>query len=213
MAHQYDHLRAKAVQLRTEQHMTLDDIIERLKLPKTTVYSWIKDIPIPRTDKQTEAQRKKADLVRAKYALLRDQAYQKGLDEASELLQNPTFRDFVVLYMAEGYKRNRNQISFVNSDAGMVKLAHKWIVTLTANKNIEYTIQCHVDHNEEELKQYWANVVGIQPTQIKIIRKSNSGNLSGRQFRSEYGLLTVRVGDTYLRARLQAWIDIVKAQW
>ena len=49
MAQRYDHLRDKAIELRTWHNMTLDDIGERLALPKTTIYSWIKDLPIPYT--------------------------------------------------------------------------------------------------------------------------------------------------------------------
>ena len=212
MAHRYDHLRDKAIQLRTEHKMTLDDIVERLRLPKTTIFSWIKDIPIPRTEKQTAAHRRKHEQNRARYAALRDNAYQQGLAEAPELLQDLSFRDFVVLYMAEGTKTRRNSVDFVNSDPKMVSLANHWIVHLTTNK-VGYQLQYHVDHDENELKEYWAGILGIQADIIKPIRKSNSNQLSGRQFRSVYGLLSVRVGDTYLRARLQAWMDYVKAQW
>jgi hypothetical protein len=126
MAQRYDHLREKAISLRTTRHMTLDEIVERLALPKTTIYYWIKDIPIPRTDKQSEAQRNSTAAMQAKFAALRATAYQQGLAEAPELLQNPTFRDFVVLYMAEGTKRDRNKVGFVNSDPKLVKLAHDW---------------------------------------------------------------------------------------
>ena len=94
----------------------------------------------------------------------------------------------------------------------MVRLANRWIVQL-ANNKISYQLQYHVDHDETELKEYWAGILGIQPDIIKSIRKSNSNQLSGRQFRSVYGLLSVRANDTYLRARLQAWMDFVKAQW
>ncbi|MBI1256589.1 MAG: hypothetical protein GC204_03885 [Chloroflexi bacterium] len=212
MAHRYDHIRDKAILLRTEQHMTLDEITERLSLPKTTIYHWIKDIPIPRTEKQTEAQRRKHEQNRARYAALREKAYQQGLTEAPKLFQDLTFRDFVVLYMAEGTKRQRNSVAFVNSNANMVRLAHRWIKHFTRNK-LEYSIQYHVDHDELELKQYWAGILGIQPAIIKTLRKSNSNKLSGRQFRSPYGLLTVRVGDTYLRAKLQAWMDYIQVQW
>lgn len=212
MARKYDHLRSKAISLRTEKNLTLDEIVERLALPKTTVYHWIKDIPIPYTERQTEAQRKKAEAVRAKYAALRDEAYEQGWDEAPALLNNPSFRDFVVLYMAEGYKRNRKVISFVNSDSEMVKLAHRWLCQFTTKK-AEYRLQFHVDHDEQELKQYWADLLDIPVEVIRLIRKSNSNQLSGRQFRSVYGLLSVTVNDTYLRARLQAWMDYVKAQW
>jgi hypothetical protein len=212
MAHQYDHLREKAISLRTKHNLTLDEIVERLALPKTTIYYWIKDIPIPRTEKQSEAQRLKAEKVRIKYANLRDQAYQQGVELAAELLQRPTFRDFVVLYMAEGYKRNRNVVSFVNSDPRMVKLAYRWMTQLTIKKPT-FSLQYHADHDVDELKQFWGDLLHIEAEQIKVIRKSNSNQLSARQFRSVHGLLTVRISDTYFRSRLEAWMDIIKSQW
>ena len=129
MAHKYDHLRQKAIRLRTEQHLTLDAIVERLRLPRTTVYYWIRDLPIPpgkrRDSAPTPGQRKAAAASRARYAAKREAAYRQGWAEAPELLQDPSFRDFVVLYMAEGYRRHRNRVSFVNSDARMVVLANR----------------------------------------------------------------------------------------
>lgn len=212
MAHRYDHLREKAIKLRTEQHLTLEEIIERLALPKGTVYYWIKDLPIPWTERQTEAQREKADIVRKKYAALRDAAYQQGAAEAPELMKDLSFRDFVVLYMAEGYKRSRNCVAFVNSDPAMVKLAHRWITLFSARK-MQYNLQYHADHDVQELKLFWAGQLGIPTECIRETRKSNSGQLGRRNFRSQHGLLTVRTGDTYLRSRLQAWMDFIKTQW
>jgi hypothetical protein len=212
MARHYDHLRDKAVELRTQHNMTLEDIVERLALPKTTIYSWIKDIPIPRTEKQSEAQRLNSEKVRQKYALLRETAYEEGVALAPELLKDPTFRDFVVLYMTEGYKRDRNTVSVVNSDPTMVRLAHNWMLKFSTKKFI-FNLQYHVDHDPEELKLFWGNYLVIESSKIKLIRKSNSNQLSGRQFRSVHGLLTVITCDTYFRARLQAWMDIVKSQW
>ena len=212
MANHDHHLREKAIRLRTEQQLTLDDIVARLQLPRTTVYYWIKDIPIPFTRKQSEAQRKGTLASQAKYAAIREAAYQQGLAEAPELLQDPTFRDFLVMYMAEGYKRNRNQVALGNSDPAIVKLAHHWMRQFSSNK-FDYRLQCHIDHDEDELKRFWSGVLGVEPEKITVIRKSNSGKLSGRQFRSVHGVLSVRVGDTDFRARLQAWIDYVKKQW
>lgn len=206
-----DHLRQKALRLRAEQHMSLDEIVERLKLPRGTVYHWIKDIPIP-PRQQHWKQRLATEAMQAKFAALRDAAYQQGVAEAPALLQNPAFRDFVVLYMAEGSKRKRNVVEFVNSDPQMIALANRWICQLARNP-LTYRLQYHVDHDPDELKQYWAGLLSLEPAIIKILRKSNSGQLARRHFRSEHGLLSIAVGDTYLRARLQAWMEFVKAQW
>ena len=141
MTRRNEHLREKAIQLRVEHNMTLNEIVERLKLPKTTVYGWIKHIPIPRTVRQTEAQQRGTAAMQAKYAQLRDDAYQQGLDEAPELLKDMRFRDFVVLYMAEGYKKGPNAVSFVNSDPAMIVLANQIITSITAARAwIRWTI-------------------------------------------------------------------------
>ena len=114
--------------------------------------------------------------------------------------------------MAEGTKRQRNKLGFVNSDARMVKLAHTWLKRLS-NRSFFYGLQYHVDHDTDGLKQYWASVLDISTDIIHLTRKSNSNELTGRQFRSVYGLLSVETGDTYLRAKMQAWMDIIKCQW
>ncbi|MBE2271112.1 MAG: hypothetical protein IAE80_22955 [Anaerolinea sp.] len=206
------YLREKAIKLRTEQHLTLEEIVDCLQLPKTTIFYWIKDIPIPRTKKQTIDQQRKAQLIRDRAAAVRERWYQEGLAEAPALLQDPTFRDFVVLYMAEGYKRNRNAVSFVNSDAKMMALAYRWMLVFGERK-FDFSFQYHADHDIEELQRYWGGVLGINPAIIKPMRKSNSNQLGTRKFRSVYGVLTVRTGDTRFRARLQGWMDYVKAQW
>ena len=211
MARRYDHLREKALQLRAEQHLTLDEITEWLRLPRGTIYHWIKDVPIP-PRQQHWGQRQGTEAMQAKYAALRDAAYQQGKTEAPALLAETSFRDFVVLYMAEGSKRKRNVVEFVNSDSLMIALANRWISTFARNP-LRYRLQYHADHDIAELRQYWGGILNVVPDIISVLRKSNSGQLAKRQFRSEYGVLSISVGDTYLRARLQAWMDVVKAQW
>ena len=63
------------------------------------------------------------------------------------------------------------------------------------------------------LRAYWGEVLRIDGAQIGIQRKSNSGQLVGRRWRSQYGVLTIVVHDTLFRARMQAWIDRVREDW
>jgi hypothetical protein len=53
----------------------------------------------------------------------REAAYQQGRAEYDELVLVPTFRDFVVLYIAEGYKRSRNTLSISNSDPAVIAVS------------------------------------------------------------------------------------------
>jgi hypothetical protein len=77
----------------------------------------------------------------------------------------------------------------------------------------EYAVQYHADQDLDALRSYWGEMLGIDSSVIKVLRKSNSSKLKQRIWRSEFGVLTVRTNDTYLRARLQAWIDLVKGGW
>ena len=41
-----DYIKEKARWMRTERQMTLDEIAERLAINKTTIWYWIKDLPL-----------------------------------------------------------------------------------------------------------------------------------------------------------------------
>lgn len=214
MAHP-DYIRQKAIQMRRKKRLTIDEIAERLALNRTTVYYWVKDIPIPRKGGggfASEAQRKGNLAMQAKYRAIREQAYQQGLGEFPELSRDPKFRDFVCMYIGEGYKRSRNDVGICNSDPAVMKLSNEWVTTMTRNK-FEYSLQYHEDQSFEELCVFWGGYLGIEPSTIKVQRKSNSGKLSGRTWRSQYGVFNIRVGDTRFRARLQAWMDSIRAEW
>ena len=78
---------------------------------------------------------------------------------------------------------------------------------------LDYSLQYHADQDLEEIKSFWGRVLDIPPGSIKAYRKSNSGELNGRNWRSKNGVLSVRTYDTQFRAQLQAWIDCVQLSW
>jgi hypothetical protein len=147
-----------------------------------------------------------------KYRLLRQAAYRDGQESFDKYANDPTFRDFVCLYLAEGYKRDRNKVSICNSDKAVMKVAARWIRRLTA-KPLHCCLQYHADQNLDELRRYWGAVLGVEPDSIRLQRKSNSKQLAGRTWRSRYGVLTVSAHDTLLRARIQAWMDRIRSEW
>jgi AcrR family transcriptional regulator len=192
--------------------LSIDEIAARLALPKTTVYYWIRDLPLGRARRWSTGQRKGNGAMQAKYRRLREGSYNRGLLEYDELIELPTFRDFVVLYIAEGYKRHRNYVAIANSDDRVVAMAAGWLSRLTPKK-MSYSVQYHADQDLDEIRRFWGDMLGIDGSIIALIRKSNSGQLNGRRWRSPHGVLTMRVADTLLRARLQAWIDRVRQDW
>ena len=197
-------MREKARELRIKKKLSLLEIAERLALPKTTVYYWIRDLPDPEIkyrDRPARA-RARAKAARrnvAKYKALRDAAYLRGWEEYPRLAQEPTFIDFICMYVGEGYKRNRNVVSLANSDPRVVRLTDFWIRRFAGNE-VTYSFQYHADQDPDYLVRFWSFGLGVDPKLFVPQRKSNSGQLSGRSWRSKHGVLSVTVNDTLLRA-------------
>jgi hypothetical protein len=209
------YFREKARQLRREQKLTLDELVERLALPRTTIFYWIRDIPIerkPATTWPATAHQAAARSNRRRFRQLREAAYDEGRKEFGRLAKIPLFRDFVCLYIAEGYKRSRNTVSIVNSDPAVVRLGAYWLNAYSANR-VRYRLVYHEDQDVGQLRDFWASELGSDAGDVSAYRKSNSGRLGGRRWRCECGLLTVDAYDTLFRARLQAWIDCLQNEW
>jgi hypothetical protein len=206
------YIREKARQLRREKKMTIDEIAECLAISRTTIFYWVGDVQIPQTQARTAAQLRAARANGEKHRQLREAAYNEALIDYVRLIEEPGFRDFICMYIGEGYKRSRNTVQIGNSDPDVVKLSDYWIRRLS-RRDVTYSVQYHADQDPNELKRFWATELGVDPGQIKIQRKSNSNGLKGRKWRSEYGVLQVRTSDTYLRAELQAWMDCIQDEW
>jgi hypothetical protein len=209
------YLREKARQLRRDRKLTIDQLAECLALPRTTIYYWVRDLPIPRktiADWPESARRAGNRAMKDKYRKLREAAYEEGLATFDVLCRQRTFRDFVNLYIAEGHRRNRNTVSLANSDPAVIALAARWMERLSRRK-LDCRLHYHADQDIDELKVFWGRLLGIDPGSIGVSAKSNSGQLTGRRWRSRHGVCTVRTNDTYFRARLEAWMDGLKGEW
>lgn len=209
------YVKEKARALRIAKQLTIDEIAERLALPRTTIYYWVQDLPIPRKPAagwSDAGRRKGTKAMQVKYRTLRQAAYREGRSEYTSLVELSTFRDFVCMYIGEGYKRDRNIVSLCNSDPAVVRLGAYWIRRLTTHP-IAYEFQYHVDQDPAVVRAFWAKLLDIDAAAIRCQRKSNSGKLQGRSWRSKHGVLQVRTADTYLRARLGAWMDCVQETW
>jgi hypothetical protein len=204
------YVREKARELRREKHMSIDEIAERLAISRTTIYYWVRDIPLGR--RRRDNPHPGARKMVARFRREREEAYELGYWEFPRLVRIPTFRDFVALYVAEGYKRNRNCVTICNSDASVMQIGALWMRRFSRRK-LDFTIEYHADQDLAKLTRYWGDALGIATAEISLQRKTNSGKLSGRIWRSRYGVIAARTNDTLFRARLQGWMDRLQEQW
>ena len=92
------YLREKARQLRREKKLTIDELAECLALPRTTIYYWVRDLPVPRKAPSgwpASARYAGNRAMQKKYRKLREAAYEEGRATFTALCRHPSFRDFV----------------------------------------------------------------------------------------------------------------------
>ena len=199
--------KTKAIEMR-KANKSLNEISESLNIKKTTVYYWIKDIEahiLRRPCTKASAKR-----TRDIWAERRQNAYNQGLEEYPALSKTPFFRDFVLIYICEGYKRNRNSVSVINTDPQLIKMTFNIMKSLTT-KRPGFQLQLHLDNDPEEAIAFWGTLLDINPLEIKIYtRKTNMTNRVGRL---SHGIFCFRYNDTFFRIRIQAWIDCIKKEW
>jgi hypothetical protein len=82
-----------------------------------------------------------------------------------------------------------------------------------SRNRVTYWFQHHADQDPEQIRSWWSFHLGVDPSAVYFQRKSNSGRLLGRTWRSRWGVLTVCANDTLFRARLQAWMDCLQFSW
>jgi len=160
-------LREKARQLRVSKKLTIDELSDRLLIPRTTIYYWVRDLSIPVTERglagRAAARRRGSRAMQRNYRLLRAAAYEEAARNFEDMATDPTFRDFVCLYIAEGYKRNRNTVSVCNSDLAVIKVADRWMRALARNP-MRYSIQYHADQDPSALRRFWGGELDIDRT-------------------------------------------------
>jgi excisionase family DNA binding protein len=205
------YIRDKARQMRMTSDLTIDEIAERLAISRQTIYHWVRDVPLRKPRRRIDYDAR-AIANSLRYKALRDAAYEEGFEEYDELIREPTFRDFVCMYIGEGYKRSRNRVTICNSDPNVLILASFWIRRFARNR-VWFSLHYHADQDPAALTRFWGGRLNTDPGHIGLQRKSNSGQLAGRMWRSKWGVLTVGANDTYLRARLQAWMDRIADEW
>lgn len=209
------YIREKARELRTKKKLTIDELAERLAVPRTMIYGWVRDLEIPRKPNDgwpDSARCKGTKAMQAKYRSLREAAYEDALHFYLHLSEIPSFRDFLVLFITEGHRRSRHRVSIANSDSAVVQLAARWMRILSAG-HLTYSVQCHADQRPADVQGFWGKQLGVSPGEIRLLRKSNSGRLNGRTWRSKYGVLAITADDTYFREAMQAWTDCLRDTW
>lgn len=173
-------LRLKAQKLRKAGH-TYSEIINKLKIkiPKSTLSSWCKDIKLPSTYKNKIVTLNKENLnkARLKALVVNKEKRKKYLAMLSERnipllkrLDKPVQKlVLAVLYLGEGAKYTSNQcLTLGSSDPRIIKFYMALLKNCykISNDKFRVRIQCRFDQNVKQLEDFWRRITKIDPTQF-----------------------------------------------
>lgn len=227
--------------LRVERQLTVDELAARLTLPRSTVYYWVRDLPLcgdtggdeqggglgheagggearggpdgQERDLITSSRERGGPAAGGVSRARCEAAYDEGLETFEELSAQPTFRDFVCIYLVQGEQPDRARVALTSSDPAVIGLASRWIRRLSDETPL-HLLQHAPGQSSKELRRFWGDVTGAEPCAIRVrgsaaVRESNPRSLAG----SPHGLFTVTVEDVLLRARLEGWMHRAREGW
>lgn len=191
-------------------------------LAKGTVSTWVSDIALTPTQEQRIINKQLAGreifvAYNAKRKKASEAQLQDAIQKARHLIGTVTIRDLTVigaaLFWAEGTKRARHVIEFVNSDPSMIQLMLRFlrkILGIPENK-FRYRLTIHPGIDEDGTLQYWSDITNIPRTQFQKIQQKPPRSSQRKMHNILYrGTLRIVVCDTKARQHPEGLLQAIK---
>ncbi|HWF33426.1 MAG TPA: hypothetical protein VG188_12820 [Solirubrobacteraceae bacterium] len=198
--------------LRVEQRLSVDQLASRLALPRSTVYYWVRDLPLREREHGPADAAERAGVGVGVEVGVGETAYEDALRAFDDLAAQPTFRDFVCLFIARGCTRERTRISLSDSDPAVMRLVNRWMLRLSEKSPLP-SIRYEPEQSLTELRRFWGGILDVRARTIRVHEGADRADAGHAPRHARHGVLTLSVEDALLRARLQAWICKTRDSW
>lgn len=196
----------QALELR-QKGKSIKDIAKRLKISKSTVSLWCRDIKLTpeQAQKLYEKMVKSGYKGRMKGARIQyerrlkkiEEWKKKGIEQIGKLSNRDLLITGIALYWGEGAKKKRG-VSFSNSDPKLIKFMIKIFRKVWKIDKDRFTAYIGINkiHKDrvKEVENYWSKITKIpreQFTKTTLIKAKNKKNY--KNFPVHYGTLTVKI--------------------
>jgi transcriptional regulator with XRE-family HTH domain len=213
-----DDLRERAVALRLDGR-SYREITELLGVSKSTLSSWLCDVPLTAEQRealagrQRDAIERRAESVRAARVAKQERIKSQARAQVSALSDRELFVAGVVAYWAEGAKdkpwRRSERVRFMNSDPDLIRLFLRWLELIGIERDrLTWRVNIHESADAAAAVRYWSEAVRV-PTErfapVTLKRhnpRTNRNNLAD----GYHGCLQVTVRrSTDLYRQIEGW--------
>lgn len=183
--HVHSREKLKRLEILRKKGHSIQEIMNILSMPKTTVWHHVQQIPLPGhilrvIQKKQKGSRNRSDLD-WKEAYYEGCEYITGLNALSKMLIA------VCLYWGEGTKKD---FSLSNTDPDLIKVFVDCLEVFGIPKErLSIHIRLYEDLDQQKAIAFWAKIIGIPKSQIKSVNIL-SGKKKGKLL---YGMCRLRV--------------------
>src|SRR3989344_2091588 len=207
-----------ALELR-KKGFSYSEIQERIKIPKSTLSSWLKSIKL--TDYQTQKLKDKREKIAkansAKKSLSIERQIEEIKNSSSKNIGQISRRELwligIILYWLKKNKDDfKNGVMFSSSDPDIMKLFLKWLKEAGGIKDEEIKFDIFLKKKKiisenllKDVIRYWSNAIGYPKERFlhHIYFQKNSSNSD-----KIYGFLRIRVRSSSMLARqISGWVS------
>lgn len=208
------------------QGLSLNQIFDETKVPKTTIRTWIYDIVLSkeqryalreRTQIALQEGRKKAQKFNKEERLIKERSlFTQGKSEVSNLNDRELFLSGIALYWAEGFKnKHEHRLGFCNSDPYMIKFYLHWLEKCLGIGSDQVVLRLTLNYSYKskvnEIQDFWAKSLGVSLNQFTKPFFQTSKWKKQYNTKNYHGVLRVHVKDSLDHLlKMKGWIEGLK---
>lgn len=149
----------RAIALRIKERKSVDEIRKILKVPFSTVRSWVKGFPLTKQEKQkryTDTNTKRKSNQREYYEKQRQEIRQLAYKTYRKFKTDPFFMLGLGIYLGEGNKVSGSGMA--NMDIKILRIFKKWFekyITADCTWRAYLHVTLYKKEYEQDIKNYW----------------------------------------------------------
>ncbi len=200
-----------------KQGWSLNEIRQKIKVSKSSVSLWVRDIELTKKQKQKLSKKGiKKEIIekRRKTRLIRENnrrqiIIDKAKSEVKRLSKRELWLIGIALYWGEGSKTLRSGVQFSNTDPRNIQLMMQFFRKYCGVPKNKFRghINIHPHLDEKKAKTYWHNISGIPFKQFYKTSKQQSKSSKKKKDTLPFGTFNIQICNTELLLKILGWIE------
>lgn len=211
----------KAIALR-KSGFSYSEILKEVKVAKSTLSLWLKEVKLSKPQKQTLTQKKRDAALRGakrrkeQRIELSEKIKRDAMEEIGKIDSETIKLLGAFLYWAEGNKQKEYNVSvgvkLGNSDPVMIRFFYKWLMEVcgVSKEQIHFELYIHENADVSQAKKFWSQFIPVGEKNLLPVRwkKNKFGSRRKNVGKNYNGVIRINVRrSTNLNRKIMAWVE------